>query len=245
MRYPLVILLSFVAFPFKGTQTPSKQEASPSVFISLPANISSETAQIRYFMTGPFGGYGGYAKPQPNLHFYQLDASAEGRPAATIKILVYAPNCKIQTFDLSFSQRLNFRENFVCEVLPKASLSGQVPDKLIQEHDAELVISYLALWANDFFGVADGAVPEFQLAIVSTNRNGMFHVELPDFSADAAAFPSRTESCFHLMLRDSKTWNPIALNLKPELSEVRSEYGGLKIQSSYPATLKFAADPAT
>jgi hypothetical protein len=38
-----------------------------------------------------------------------------------------------------------------------------------------------------------------------------------------------------LMLRDSKTWNPIASNLEPELPEFRLEDHSLGIQSYYPA----------
>ncbi len=41
---------------------------APSVSITLPRDISSEAVQIRYFLRGPFGGYGGYVKQQIGLH---------------------------------------------------------------------------------------------------------------------------------------------------------------------------------
>jgi len=40
-----------------------------------------------------------------------------------------------------------------------------------------------------------------------------------------------------LMLRDSKTWNPIASNLEPELPEFKLEDHSLRIQSYYPGGL--------
>src|SRR5436309_12005478 len=47
------------------------------------------------------------------------------------------------------------------------------------------------------------------------------------------------------MLRNSETWNHIVSNLKLELSEVRSEYGGLKIQSSGDDTRQSIAHRST
>ena len=43
-------------------QIDSKQGDFPSVSVLLPANISSETVQISYFLIGPFGGYGDYTR---------------------------------------------------------------------------------------------------------------------------------------------------------------------------------------
>src|SRR5437868_15216942 len=47
------------------------------------------------------------------------------------------------------------------------------------------------------------------------------------------------------MLRNSETWKHIISNLKHELSEVRSEYGGLKIQSSGDDTRQSIAHRST
>jgi hypothetical protein len=45
---------------------------------------------------------------------------------------------------------------------------------------------------------------------------------------------------FYLSLRDAKTWNPIASDLQPELSEFTYDGRGLRVQASYPLGLKFA-----
>jgi hypothetical protein len=50
-------LLSMAALLPPEAQAPSRAEGLPSVSISLPANIPSETVQISYFLVGPFGGH--------------------------------------------------------------------------------------------------------------------------------------------------------------------------------------------
>lgn len=223
-----------------GTALPhSKQNKSPTVLISLPTDIASENVQIIYFMTGPFGGYGGYVKPQRDLHSYQIEASVEGRPAESIKVLVYATGCNFQTLELSLSRDSAVHKEFVCDVLPEVTLRGQIPEGLIRGRKAELMIMYVAHWACEFFGLADCLVPQFQIALVPLDENTTFRVLLPDFGIRD---PSHTAT-LRLILRDPKTWNPIAPDLVPELPEYRSEALGLKIASSYPDALKFIPNP--
>lgn len=210
-----------------------------SVSISLPTGIASENVQIIYHMTGSFGGRGGYVKPQRDLHSYQIETSAEGRPAESIKILVYATGCNFQTFDLVLSRDSAVHKEFVCDVLPEVRLRGQVPEELIRGRKAELMIIYTAHWACDFFGLVDCTVPQFQIALVSLDESATFRVSLPDFGIRD---PSHSAT-LRLILRDPRTWNPIAPDLVPEVPEYRSGLLGLKIASSYPDQLKFIPNP--
>jgi len=56
------LFLGLTALYSFGLQTLPKVAGAPSVSITLPRDISSEAVQIRYFLRGPFGGYGGYVK---------------------------------------------------------------------------------------------------------------------------------------------------------------------------------------
>jgi len=239
MRRTPVAIFYLTVLPFLAVQSSSSQDTSPIVWISLPPDIPSETVQIHYFMTGPFGGFGGSMKPQRNLHSYPIPGAAEGKDATAIKVLVYAAGCEIQTFDVSFSQERNFHEHFVCRGLPMVTLSGQVPSDLVRDRDAELVITYMALWAHEFFGITDGFVVELQIATVVLDKNGIFTLRVPDFSADASASSFRRGANLHLLLRDSKTLNTIAYNLAPESQDLRSESQRLKILPFYPDDLRF------
>jgi hypothetical protein len=172
-------------------------------------------------MTGPFGGYSGYTKQRAGLDSYEIAASVDGKAATEIRMIVYASGCEIPTLVLPLADDSRVEEEFERQPVKIVMLSGQIlPDELVRDNDAELIITYMAHWARGFYGVTDGIVTEFRLATVSPDANGMFQVELPYFSADAVA-SSQQRASFWLMLRNSKTWNHIASNLEPDLPELR------------------------
>ena len=223
-------------------QTPANAEFLPSVSISLPPEVLSETVQVSYFLVGPFGGNGGYATQRAGVYSYEIPASLEGKAATEIRMIVYASGCEIQTFVIPLASDSRVNQEFACQRVATVRLSGQiVPNDLVRDNNAELVVTYMAFWAHGFHGIADGFVTEFRLATVSPDANGMFQVELPCFSADAADSSSQPRASFRLTLRDSKTWNHIASNLEPEEPELRLKTHGLQILSHYPYGLKFTA----
>ena len=238
------ILLGVAAMLPLTAQTPTKAEVFPSVSISLPPSIPSETVQISYFLRGPFGGYGGYTEQRAGGHSYEIPASVESKAATEIRMIVYASGCEIQTFDIPLAEDSRVKQEFPCQRVATVKLSGQiVPNELVRDNNAELVVMYMAYWAHGFYGIADGMVTEFRLATASPDANGMFEVDLPYFNADGAAPSSESRAGFWLMLRDSKTWNHIASDLEPEVPELRLEGHGLRIRSHYPDGLKFTRGP--
>src|SRR5262245_60175489 len=62
-----------------------------SFFIRLPPTVDTTGLQMNYFMTGAFGGYGGFVRTKPNVHDYVIDTWYENKPASTLKIIVYCP----------------------------------------------------------------------------------------------------------------------------------------------------------
>jgi hypothetical protein len=244
IRCTCAILLVMFGFLSPEAQTPSKNGNSPSVSVLLPPNIPSETVQISYFLIGPFGGYGSYTKPGPGLQAYDIPASVEGKPASEIRMIVYAAGCEIKTFVLPLTEASRVEQEFECQRASTVKLSGQiVPVELARRDNAELVVDYMAYWAHGFFGIADGIVTEFRLATVSPDSNGVFQVQLPYFSSDVAASSPKERASFRLMLRDSKTWNPLASELESELSDLQLKGRGLSIRSHYPDGLKFTSGP--
>jgi hypothetical protein len=221
------------------SQTPGNPENSPSILIALPPAIPSDNVAIRYFMTGPFGGYGGFVEARTSVHSYEIIASADNQPATSMKIIVYAAGCKFQTFQFDLSQVRQVNTRFVCETLPKIALSGKIESKLPLTRDTELTVQYMASWGNEFFGIADGMVPEFMVATATPESDGTFQMEVPDFSADQTAASFKRCASLHLGLRDRKTWNWIALNLEPEQPEFRSAGRSLRVSPNYPPGLKF------
>jgi hypothetical protein len=228
----------------RAAQTSTKAADLPSVSISLPPNTPSETVQVSYFLRGPFGGYGGYAAQHAGLHSYEIPASVEGKAATEIRMIVYASGCEIQTFVIPLAENSRVKQEFPCQRSAMVKLSGRiVPNELARDNNAELVVTYMAYWAHEFYGIVDGAVTVFSVATVSPDANGMFQADLPYFSADAAADSSERRAGFWLMLLDSKTWNHVASDLEPEVSELRLEGHGLRIRSHYPEGLLFTRGP--
>ncbi len=239
------ILVGMAALLPRPAQTPKTASFLPSVSISLPPDILSETVQISYFLVGPFGGYGGYAAPRTGIHSYEIPSMVDGKAATEIRMIVYASGCEIQQFVIPLAEHSRVSQEFPCQPVETVKLSGHiVPDALVRNTNAELVVTYMAYWAHGFYGIADGFVTGFHLANVSPDANGMFQVDLPYFTVDAEASSSEQRASFRLMLRDSKTGNHIASNLEPEKQELRLQEHGLRIRSQYPVDLIFtAAEP--
>jgi hypothetical protein len=239
-----VLLFGMTGLLPQSAQTPKTASFLPSVSISLPPNVLSETVQISYHLVGPFGGYGGYVAPRAGVHSYEIPTMVDGKAATEIRMIVYAAECEIQQFVLPLAEHSRVNQEVPCQRAETVRLLGKiVPDELVRDHHAELVVTYMAFWAHRFYGIADGPVTVFHLATVSPDANGMFEVNLPYFSGDAEASYPRQSASFRLMLRDSKTWNPIASNLEPEKQELRLEEHGLRIRSQYPDDLIFTAEP--
>jgi hypothetical protein len=99
----LGMLLGMAGLPPQSGQTP-KTAFLPSVSISLPPDILSETVQISYFLVGPFGGYGGYAAQRTGVHSYEIPTMVDGKAATEIRIIVYAPGCEIHQFVISLAE---------------------------------------------------------------------------------------------------------------------------------------------
>jgi hypothetical protein len=130
------VLFSSLIFLKAPPQSPTV--TAPVVTLALPESVKSETVQIVYYMGGQFGGHGGYVKAETGVNQYEIRAEAEGRPAQTIKILVYAPGCRIQKFDLVFSGDDKRSEPILCEYLTTTRLSGKIPPDLAQQENAEI-----------------------------------------------------------------------------------------------------------
>ena len=223
------------------------QSANPSkhVTLLLPLGTASETVQITYALEGSFGGHGGNIAAAPNVTSYEIPASVEGKLADHVQIVAWIPGCEMRTYDVK-PKKLWAEEVIVdCTTLPPATLTGHVrPVAAIAGKPAELVVWYEASWECELFGWWDCMVPQYEVARTTLDPGGTFQLQLPDFSSDPVInsfkMPPGMAGEFRLVVRDPKTWNPIAI-LKPELVEFRAAGGELKVTSTYPSDLVFTA----
>ena len=129
--YIVSTILLLLAAPGPQTTNPSNQ--LQTVSIVLPKGTKSETVQIRYMLSGPFGGYASYVDSKPDLRSYEINGAVQGQAAQTIRILVYASGCRFQTLVLAFSGKKSREEQFVCRPLPTIKLKRSRPSRVSKE----------------------------------------------------------------------------------------------------------------
>src|SRR5215472_11617941 len=123
----------------------------PKVSLLLPSGIASETVHIEYFLTGPFGGYGGFVQPESKKTSFDINRFVEGRPAENLKIIAYLPGCEVATLDLTVTG-MSVERWLDCLPLGSISFRGEfLTTSAVWEQGGEIEISYLAMWASHFF----------------------------------------------------------------------------------------------
>jgi hypothetical protein len=236
----LVLLSMLLIFRVAPLLQVSDDSASvPTVSFALPAQIRSETVQVRYMLTGPFGGYSSYLRSKPNVPSCEISAVSDGKPANSIKIVIYASGCRFQTLTLNFSGTRKLQYRFACDPLPTIQLKGKIPIELLKNQNAEVVAIYTAYWAQEFLGILHGMVTQLQLARARPDDNGEFEMEIPDSALDPHSPSVHPAESFGLVLRNSETLNPIAFNLEPELPQFGTPTNQLRIQPAYPREMSF------
>ena len=95
-------------------------------------------------------------------------------------MIVYASSCEIKTFVFPLTEVSRIRQKFECQRAATVHLAGQIlPTELATKINAELVVTYMADWAHEFFGIMDGRVTEFQVAAVSPDSVVLFRWNYP------------------------------------------------------------------
>src|SRR5205814_1600248 len=158
-----------------ASQQPSK------IHLNFPPEIPSDIAQINYFMTGPFGGYGSFVKTEKGKSAYDIIAAVDGRPAVNVKLIAYLPGCQIETFDIPV-QSESTSQQLRCTPLAKIILNGQIEPGDMINSTSEVEVTYLAMWGHRFFGIADGPVTTIRITAAIPDQNGHFEVTVPDFN---------------------------------------------------------------
>ena len=188
------------------------QQEEPAPFeIRLPPEIRSEQVQVRYFLTGPFGGQGSFLKAEPEQNAYLIGTSVNHQAAETLKVILYAPGCQIVTIVVPSLSESEKATDVSCEDLPPITFNGRVelPEPLRSRH-YEVEITYMAYWAHDFFGIADGLITTFHLARVTPDEGGAFQVLLPNFTKDAVTESFHRNAGLQFIARERDTGNIVS-----------------------------------
>jgi hypothetical protein len=231
--------VTLMAIPFLLGEAGQGQEEEPSPFeIRLPSEIRSEQVQIHYYLTGPFGGYGGFLKAEPERNVYLIGTFVNHQAAETLKVILYAPGCQIVTIAVRSLSESEKAADVSCEDLPTITFSGRVelPESL-GRRPYEVEMTYMAYWAHAFFGIEDGAVTTFHLARVTPDEGGAFQILLPNFTKDAVTESFHRNAGLRFIARERDTGNVVSL-LAPANVQGKNLHD-LPLKPKYPTEVIF------
>jgi len=214
-------------------------EENPEFEIMLPLSIDSQQVQIRYYLTGAFGGYGSFTRSESGKHEYRIPTVVDGQPANTFKAVVYAPGCQIETISILPLSDLPRVADFSCEELPAHDFTGRISQlESLRGRQYHVEINLMAHWGLDFFGIADGIVPTFEIARVIPDDQGVFHVQLPDFSEDRVTRSFGMDSAeLQFNAREEGTGNILGMLEPVDVQE--NPQGNLRLRSDYGGEVRF------
>lgn len=236
-RIATFVLLVACSGAAATSQTRSSDDG-PLISLFLPSGFPSERVQVRYFMSGPFGGYGGFVEPQPDRQTIDFVAGVDGRPAGYVKGFAFLSGCEIVTFEFAVTGTAMWRR-LQCKPLKTITLRGHIsPEALATTGAPEVDVSYEADWANRFFGIADGMIPSMSLARIALTEGGDFSVEVPDFQSQDNLQPSS----YTFILREPKTSNILGFLVAENAPHV---FHSVTVNKSYPALIRFSMVPPT
>jgi hypothetical protein len=235
--------LVLLGLPFLLGEAGRGQEEEPAPFeIRLPPEIRSEQVQARYYLTGRFGGSGSFLKAEPERNVYLIDTSVNHQAAETLKVILYAPGCQIVTLAVPSLSGSEKTADVPCEDLPPLTFNGRVelPEPL-RHRPYEVEITYMAYWAHNFFGIEDGPVTTFDLARVTPDERGAFHVLLPNFTKDAVTESFHRDAGLRFVAREHNAGRILCL-LGPANVQGKNMYD-LPLKPKYPNEVIFKPVP--
>lgn len=198
----------------------------------LPAPIRPETVQVRYLLTGKFGGVAGWRS-------FEHEGSVAivtdyGRtPAAGMKAVVFTPSCepeRVVVDDLKASSR---EHALPCRPAPVIQFRGQFarPSEW-RALRVQVNVEYLAPWVNQFFGLDRDDLVAVSVADVPADAAGQFQFPIPVIGQDGKA----PDGGFSFVLREATSGNVLGILQPP--AAFQSPHG-LKPSPEYPAVVEF------
>jgi len=216
--------------------------ADDSIRMVLPPSVDSGTCHLQYFLVGPFGGYGGFARPKVDASEFEIETVREGEDAQRLKIVLFCPGYQIVTIAFKSLPDLASRTVHVHpKPLGTIRFRGAVRGLTLQQVQVLHVdVDYTPWWICEFFNLPDCGLGAWKVASVELDTDGRFSATLPDFAGDATVRSFKNPGELAFRIRDQKTGNPL-FDLKPTGSP-SSSWGRIPVAASYPGVQTFDAE---
>jgi hypothetical protein len=227
---PVTLLVMLAGSGLCTAQSCSAQSTDRYVEIRIPDGVRSEDAVIRYALTGD--DLGRWVNARAGVGSYLI---ATGR-AATMKAVLYAPGCAFETLDLELSAEKSWAHSFTCNPTGRVTLSGKLArPEWLKGRDVRVQVKYVARWASSFLGITRELPLTMRLGGgTPVETDGRFQITVPDFTGEKPAE-------LQVWIVDRKTGGDVAHLIPMGVANSGDRTGSLKIQSSYPGEIVFAA----
>ena len=117
--------------------------------------------EVRYFLTGAFGGYGSFVRDPGEDGAYRIPLEQKGKPAITLKAILYARGCQFTILSVGLMTNPTRSATFECNQLSTTTLRGRISSPPLNTVDLDVEVRYLSSWDHRFFGNIDGAIQSF------------------------------------------------------------------------------------
>lgn len=207
-------------------------QTTPHFTIQLPTSAPSDSVYVTYCLYGA-GEFCSWVKAKPGLSEYKIEAAPAGTTASSLKAILYSPGCAVDAFQITLPAPVH---TFVCRPLPPVLLTGELTRAdSAYPRQVELQATYLAVWANRFFGVKDGPVPSIPLhGPVYIGEDNRFRFLIPDFASD----PVTASGAMNIWAKDRATGDRVAI-LIPAGS--KTNINSVEVGHEYPVNRAFVA----
>ena len=239
MKACIMALTSLVLFGANADIANKQQPSDTHTFLlHFSGSIDTSSLSIGYFLGGPFGGYGGFVRTQANVWDYAIETSYEGKPARTLKAIVFCHGYKVKLLEIASLDDSEGFANIDLEPLGWVRLSGRVIPPP-SPGDAGLIIkaTYMADWSHQFYGIIDGPVSSFEVASATLSENGFFSMMVPDLAHDPTINSFKWHGAIEMVAGEPKTGNIVYLleraieSVGDNRTQLAEKYKGLILYS--------------
>jgi hypothetical protein len=163
---------------------------------------------IKYFLTGPFGGYADFVRTRPGRAEYAIETFRENQAAQSFRAFIWCRGRRIVLLSAPSLTPNSTRTDIRLQVLKEVRLSGKL---IFPTLDAlgrvRIEVEYSADWTNLFFGVPDGGLTQFIVASAAVASDGSFEMMVPDFANDPVVAQYESRGTLRLIVRETNTGN--------------------------------------
>jgi hypothetical protein len=237
MKQLVSVSLALMMFVTTTSRAQRRSDDGP-VVISLPQGFDTTSCQLKYFLVGSFGLYGGFVQPTLQISAYEVETVHEGVAVEKLKAILYCSGHHIETiaFD-SLRDVTPWRAQLQPRSIDTVPFSGTVRGLPAQNGPVlNVEVSYVPWWTCEFVHLVDCNLGGWTIVTTPLTPGNGFSVELPDFARDAVVLSFKNHGEFTFRILQGKTGN-VLYELNP--TGDTSRLSGIPVAGAYPSEVTF------